>query len=209
MEKPTIKRKEREKEARRQAILEAAARVFSRKTFYEATLDEIASEAELAKGTLYNYYKDKQDIFLSLIDRGVADYQEVLNDVITSGKSLKEVLTQCFETSLKLVRTHRYMYRLMITAGAHLSDNVRVGVLEVWLNQSRLASEKLAEAFSDFPETSGMSADDRLTGARLTFSAIHDLHHRAMLEEDSGSMQEEIDNYVRLLIRALTLEQTT
>ena len=63
MEKPTAKRKEREKEARKHAILEAAARVFSRKNFGEATLDEIAIDAELSKGTLYNYFKDKQDLF--------------------------------------------------------------------------------------------------------------------------------------------------
>jgi len=206
MDRPTLKRREREREARRQAILDAAARVFSRKTFYEATLDEIAAEAELAKGTLYNYYKDKQDIFISLVEKRLGEFQERLDEAIASSQELPELLEKCFETSLAMVRDHRYMYRLMITAGAHLSEKVRADVVVTWHRQSILAAQKLATALASFPETRKLSDDDRQTGSRLTFSAIHDLHHRQMIEGEPGALKKEIKNYVRLLVRALTLE---
>jgi len=206
MDKPTSKRKEREKEARREAILEAAARVFSRKSYYEATLDEIATEAELAKGTLYNYYEDKQDLFLSLVEKGLADFQSRLEEVLSGGGSLREVLSRCFEASLEIVRDHQYMYRMMLTAGAHLSEKVRADVMDNWHNQSILSARRLSEAFALLPETSKLSKKDRFTGAQLVFSAIHVLHHRQMMENERGSLHEEIGNFVRLLCRALTVE---
>jgi AcrR family transcriptional regulator len=209
MEKPTTKRKEREKEARREAILKAAARVFSKKNYYEATLDEIAAEAELAKGTLYNYYKDKLDLFLSLVDGGTRQFQSELDRAYARGGTLQELLTRCFETSLQVVRDHKYMYRMMTTAGAHLSEQVRSEVIENWHNQILIAARKLADIMASNPETSRLSEAERLAGAQLVFSAIHILHHRQMIENISGTMQEEIDNFVRLLCRALNLEQTT
>jgi AcrR family transcriptional regulator len=206
MEKPTIKRKEREREARREAILDAAARVFSSKSYFEATLDEIAVEAELAKGTLYNYYKDKQDIFFSLIDRGLLQFQEALIGAVTSGGKLRQLLVRCFDVSLEAVREHKYMYRHFLTGGAELSEKFRSDLLVNWHNQSFIAAEKLAEALASVPETSKLSPADRLTGAQLVFAAIHSLHHRQMLEDDAGSLKEDIDNFTRLLCRALTLE---
>lgn len=206
MDKPTIKRKEREREARHEAILDAAARVFSSKNYFEATLDEIASEAELAKGTLYNYFKDKQDIFFSLIDRGLLQFQQALIDAMASGGELRDLLVRCFEVSLEVVRDHKYLYRLMITAGAHLSEKVRSDVMIKWHDQSLIAAERLAETLALVPETSKLSSAERLTGAQLVFAAVHSLHYRQMMEAEAGSLREDIDNYTRLLCRALTVE---
>ena len=59
-------RKEREKERRRQQIMVAAKRVFSIKGFGRATMEDIANEAELSPGTLYLYFKSKDDLCASL-----------------------------------------------------------------------------------------------------------------------------------------------
>ncbi len=52
-----------DREARRQAILQAARQVFARKGFEPATLEAVAREAGLAKGTLYLYFKNKEDLY--------------------------------------------------------------------------------------------------------------------------------------------------
>jgi len=54
-------------EQRERQILDAALRVFSKKGFAQATTAEIAQEAGVAEGTIYNYYKSKHDLLLSLI----------------------------------------------------------------------------------------------------------------------------------------------
>jgi len=61
------------KEKRRRAIIRASLRVFSRKGYETTALDEVAREARLAKGTLYLYFKDKEDLYfhvmLSVLER--------------------------------------------------------------------------------------------------------------------------------------------
>jgi AcrR family transcriptional regulator len=59
-------RKEREKERRRQQIIVAAKRVFTEKGFNRATMEDIAKEAELSPGTLYLYFKNKEELYASL-----------------------------------------------------------------------------------------------------------------------------------------------
>lgn len=50
-------------------ILDAALRVFSEKGFHDTRLEDIALEAGFSKGALYNYFSDKEDIFLQLLIR--------------------------------------------------------------------------------------------------------------------------------------------
>jgi AcrR family transcriptional regulator len=63
-------RREREKEHRRQEIITAAERVFFARGLAAATMDEIAEEAELSKGTLYLYFKSKEELYLQIHLRG-------------------------------------------------------------------------------------------------------------------------------------------
>jgi AcrR family transcriptional regulator len=59
-------RKHREKEQRRQQIMVAAKKLFASKGFSRATIEEIAKEAELSPGTLYLYFKNKDELFAAL-----------------------------------------------------------------------------------------------------------------------------------------------
>ncbi len=59
-------RKEREKERRRQQIIVAAKRVFTKKGLSKTTMEDIARESELSPGTLYLYFKNKEDLYASL-----------------------------------------------------------------------------------------------------------------------------------------------
>jgi TetR/AcrR family fatty acid metabolism transcriptional regulator len=56
-----------DREARRQAILQAARQVFARKGYDPATLEAVAREAGLAKGTLYLYFRDKEDLYFHTV----------------------------------------------------------------------------------------------------------------------------------------------
>ena len=55
------------KEQRRRSIIRASLRVFSRKGYETTALDEVAREARLAKGTLYLYFKDKEDLYFHVM----------------------------------------------------------------------------------------------------------------------------------------------
>ena len=59
-------RREREKRIRRQQIMIAAKNVFSDKGFNRTTMEDIANRAELSPGTLYLYFKNKEELYASL-----------------------------------------------------------------------------------------------------------------------------------------------
>lgn len=64
-------RKEREKEQRRNDILDAAEKLFFSKGVENTSMDEIAAATELSKGTLYLYFKSKDDMFHAIICRAL------------------------------------------------------------------------------------------------------------------------------------------
>lgn len=206
MEKSTRKRKEREKEARREAILDAAARVLSHKSYYEATLDEIAAEAELAKGTIYNYYKDKPTLFFSLMRRGFDQFQQRVGEAIAEGGSLKDLVYRTLKNSLCNMAECKYMLRVIISAGAHLSEDYQQQLVEMIRDELELAAERLAEAFAIQPETKYLPEADRITGAKILFASARQIHIRLVTSPDDQIQEEEIENYTRLLVRALTAE---
>ncbi|MBK8946699.1 MAG: TetR/AcrR family transcriptional regulator [Ignavibacteriae bacterium] len=70
-------RKEREKIQRRQEIILAAEKVFFLKGFANTTMDDIAAEAELSKGTLYLYFKSKEELFKVFVKRGITKQLEM------------------------------------------------------------------------------------------------------------------------------------
>jgi len=64
-------RKEREKEQRRKEIVDAAEQVFFSKGVWTATMDDVAEAAELSKGTLYLYFKNKEELYFAINLRGL------------------------------------------------------------------------------------------------------------------------------------------
>jgi AcrR family transcriptional regulator len=68
----TAERREREKEHRRHEIVDAAQKVFFSKGLANATVEEVAEEAELSKGTIYLYFRGKDDLYHAVIQRGLS-----------------------------------------------------------------------------------------------------------------------------------------
>jgi TetR/AcrR family fatty acid metabolism transcriptional regulator len=61
---------------KRQRILQAATRVFARKGYFGARVSEIARRAGVADGTIYLYFKSKQDLLVALFDEVMAEHLE-------------------------------------------------------------------------------------------------------------------------------------
>jgi AcrR family transcriptional regulator len=62
-------RREERKAQNRAKLLQAARKVFAEKGYGAATARDIVRETDLATGTFYNYFKDKQDVFMALLDQ--------------------------------------------------------------------------------------------------------------------------------------------
>ena len=80
-------RREREKEQRKNDIIDAAERVFFKKGHEYATMDDVAHEAELSKGTLYLYFKNKEDLYLAIHLRGNKILHSLFEKAVKKEKS--------------------------------------------------------------------------------------------------------------------------
>ena len=58
--------------AKRQKILAAAAKIFETYGYAEATVDAVAAEAGIAKGSVYNYFSSKQELFTSVFTESMS-----------------------------------------------------------------------------------------------------------------------------------------
>jgi len=73
-------RRQREKEQRKTEIIDAAERLFFSRNYEEVTMDEIARGVELNKATLYLYFSSKEELFATIVLRGI----EILKEKYTA-----------------------------------------------------------------------------------------------------------------------------
>jgi TetR/AcrR family transcriptional regulator len=83
-----IERKEREKEQRRSDILDAAEKVFFKKGFEQATMDDVATQAELSKGTIYLYFKSKEELYIAIGMRAHRELRHMFEKAVNPDKTV-------------------------------------------------------------------------------------------------------------------------
>jgi AcrR family transcriptional regulator len=94
-------RKEREKEMRRLQILDAAKKVFASKGFCDATVDEIAQEAELSPATLYLYFKNKDELHavlhIKILEVLIEKIENVYHQDVSPEEKIKAMAKALYE----------------------------------------------------------------------------------------------------------------
>lgn len=96
-------RKEREKQERRNQILETARSLFLRNGFLNVTMNDIARATELSTGTIYLYFKNKEDIFGALAIIGSQRLDKIVDKVLSKKNPLdKKNITRFIHEYLKI-----------------------------------------------------------------------------------------------------------
>ncbi len=90
---------------KRERILDAAERVFARSGFFQARVSEIARDAGVADGTIYLYFKSKDDLLISLFESRMERVNSRMRDAIAGLTSPTEKLSAIVHTHLGLVKT--------------------------------------------------------------------------------------------------------
>jgi TetR/AcrR family transcriptional regulator len=105
-------RKEREKEQRREMILDAAEKVFFGKGFPASTVDDIAAQAEVSKGTIYLYFKSKEDLLLGIHLRGQERMFGIFREAISGPEPVLVLVTKLGAAYYEFFKTHRNYFRI-------------------------------------------------------------------------------------------------
>jgi AcrR family transcriptional regulator len=131
-----LSRKERERLARRAEILDAAKKVFAKKGYHEATIAEIATEAELAQGTIYLYFESKDHLFFSLIEEKIDELTEAVSEVIESDEedTIKKI-ENVVRTQLEFFENDKDFFTLLSSERSHRFDLHIKAEQKQWLKQ--------------------------------------------------------------------------
>ena len=84
-----LSRDERKAETRT-ALLDAASRVFARRGYHAAAVDEVAEEAGFSTGALYSNFDGKEDLFLALLQREIERQVDAVAAVVADRETLDE-----------------------------------------------------------------------------------------------------------------------
>lgn len=114
MMQTSLQRKERERVARRREILAAARKVFAAKGYERATLDEIAEEAEFAKGTLYNYFDSKETLFREIVREILEEMKTIAREAMAAGGSVREQFSRYAARMFEFYRANEDVFRILI-----------------------------------------------------------------------------------------------
>jgi AcrR family transcriptional regulator len=104
---------QRPSEVKRRKISDTAARLFATKPFHKVRLDDVAAAAQVGKGTLYIYFKSKEDLYVSLVSEGFTQLVEQLKNV--SDLSPQEALTQIIRQLVIFSFAHPNFFEMMRT----------------------------------------------------------------------------------------------
>ncbi|MDH7516081.1 MAG: TetR/AcrR family transcriptional regulator [Bacteroidota bacterium] len=105
-------RRDRERERRRDSILDAAERVFFAAGL-SATVEEIAAEAELAKGTVYAYFPSKEEIYMTLVDRALTVLHAEIAAAVREGASPDENVRRIAATYRIFAERYPHYFKLL------------------------------------------------------------------------------------------------
>ncbi|MEN6320290.1 MAG: TetR/AcrR family transcriptional regulator [Syntrophaceae bacterium] len=117
------KRRRREKEIRKGAILKAARKLFFDKGFKSVTVESIAKKAELSKGAVYLYFKSKDEIYSQILLNEIDQFEKKITDLFTGDKQASEMLFRLSSIYVDFFLKDRELFRILMTFMLHANHS--------------------------------------------------------------------------------------
>ncbi len=188
---------------KRATILRAAGKVFARRGYFNSKVADIAREAGVADGTVYLYFKNKDDVLISLVD-------QLMDEFISEGRAQLARLSDPREKLLKLARMH---------LGALGRDRHLAVVFQVELRQStkfmeRISTTKMAEYLGlirsafEAGQRQGIFRKDLnpKVVAKITFGALDEMATNWILSQRRYDLESFADTVIDVLFRGILAE---
>jgi AcrR family transcriptional regulator len=107
-------RKERERSVRRGEILLVARHLFAEQGFQATTLEEIARRAEFGKGTIYNYFSSKDELFQAIIDEIFDEVTRIAENELGGKGDAEEVILGYVRSMIYYYRGNSDLFRILM-----------------------------------------------------------------------------------------------
>ncbi|MBS0208119.1 MAG: TetR/AcrR family transcriptional regulator [Planctomycetes bacterium] len=113
------------REARRQFIIETAAKLFAEAGYADCEMDRVAAACGVAKGTLYLYFPGKQELFFAAVDLGMHQMQAALRAAYESATDPFKQIVKSIGAYLVFFEEHPHYVELLIQERAIFKDRKR------------------------------------------------------------------------------------
>ncbi len=148
MQGATLSRREREKLWQRQEMLTAAIDLFSAKGFHNVSMQEIAKSSEFAIGTLYKFFKNKEDLYRSIIVKQADLFHTALTGALNEEDDEVEKLRSYIKTKGSVFMENVSVVRLYFAETRGASFNIKAGLDKEIRQEYELLLQKLTEVFA-------------------------------------------------------------
>ena len=118
-------RKTRELEGRRLDILASAERLFSKHGYFKTSMMDIAEAAEFAIGTVYHFFKSKEEIYISLIEAKMEKYAEHVEARVAAAPTATAKIEAVIRTKLEYFERNRDFFRIYVSEWAGFEWTVK------------------------------------------------------------------------------------
>jgi TetR/AcrR family transcriptional regulator len=126
MEDTKLTRRERDKARQHQEMLAAALDLFSEKGYHNVSMNEIAQKSEFAIGTLYKFFKNKEDLYKTLMFELAERFQTALQEVLGAKEDETEKLRNYVKVKAEVFRANVSVIRLYFAEAQGTSFNLGV-----------------------------------------------------------------------------------
>ena len=109
-----IRKEDVVREFRVREILEATCRVVARYGFQGATVDRVAEEAQIAKGTIYLYFRNKDELLQAAVEQGIENFTNQIRTEVAEVANPLEKLRRLVEASLELSDARRDFFKTLL-----------------------------------------------------------------------------------------------
>ncbi|MEO0114106.1 MAG: TetR/AcrR family transcriptional regulator [candidate division WOR-3 bacterium] len=158
-----------EKEAK---ILKAAEKVFLKKGFFPAHIDDIAQEAGIAKGTVYLYFRDKASIYIALLDKYLSEAIALLEEIRKEKSNVIKKLERILEQGTILFSHMKGMFPLVSIENINLTAEIMKDIKVKIQPKMRRIIDSLAEIIREGVKNQELKKMDAKLGALVLFNMI-------------------------------------
>jgi AcrR family transcriptional regulator len=110
-------------ELRKNQILDCSKRIFSEKGYYETYVEEVIKEARVGKGTFYRYFKNKEDLFISLLIKFLNEWEESASINLSEFKAenINDMLEAIILRSFRFFQENEELCNIYLRVGPGLN----------------------------------------------------------------------------------------
>lgn len=157
-----------ESEAKRQQILSGAKVIFADHGFEGASMSAIARQAGVSKGTLYNYFTNKADLFAAFVEQNCREKLPAALAPVQTNKPIQENLTDIARGMVQLITSPEglMLYRIIVSEAPHFPELATV----FWQHGPKIGIKALSTWIQEKVDQGTLAVDDPVFAAEQFFA---------------------------------------